>query len=102
MGWVVPAMMAGSALMGMYGKKQDAKAANQPTRTNTQSQITPYDFMGGMGQGNSGADLLGGLLGGYGGLLGNTMSQFSQRPQGNPLQGMLSTLTSEFYNRRGQ
>lgn len=98
--WVVPAMMAGSALMGAYGGKQRAK--NPPVQSyNNYSQATPWDFNSGM-QGNQGTELLQGLLGGYGRLFQDSANKFSQRPQGNPLGDMLSQFNSEFYGRRGR
>ncbi len=95
--FALPLIMGGMGAMGGKGKSQNPQVQS----FNQTSQATPWDFNPGM-QGNQGSDLLSSILGAYSGLLGHSMGQFSQRPQGNPLQDMLSTMNTEFYNRRGQ
>jgi hypothetical protein len=91
------APLIGGVLGGLGGKE---RSQNPPMERFSQtSQMTPWDFNPQMG-GNQGADILGSILGAYGGLLGHSMNQFQQRPQGNQLQDMLNTFNQEFYNRR--
>lgn len=99
MGWIIPAMIAAGAVSGMLSNKDKHK--DQTSSWTQQQQMTPYDFNPGM-SGNQGNDLLNQILQSYQGLLGNAIGKFQQRPQGNQLQNMLSSMNSDFYKRRGQ
>ena len=95
--FAMPLIMGGIGALG--GGKRNSQPQTQSY--NNFSQATPWDFNPGM-QGNQGADLLAGLLGGYGRLFQDSADKYSQRPQGNPLGDMLSQFNSEFYGRRGR
>ena len=92
--FAVPLIMGG---IGAMGGKQRAKHPAQQSFSET-SQMTPWDYDPNT-SGNQGQMLLASLLNSYGGLLGNAVQQFQQRPP-SQLGGMLGRMTNEFYDRR--
>ena len=80
--WVIPAMIAGSAVMGAMGGKDRSKRTNQPTTTkfNNYSQTTPFDYDPGT-EGNQGSEAIQALLENWLGLLGQGLGPSDQYQQ---------------------